>query len=262
MCTIEQDVRTWTVPPDPFYTVDDFPLMRIRDIHTGDGPDSRSGAMHARSPRACLDTRTARKHMLTVHADYRIWTPTPFLSFTDSPSDIEVRAEKRLSSRGSQILTVINGNTRRHKGLPLLKSKDEMMYYGVRDPYSRNYQYYQTEYLCLWEVSVEEIVAHLSWDDVRKDPAWYENTILPAFHGHERLRRASNPTQIPQGPTNTKRRYIKVGCVERELFPDERYIGSPSRYHTPEGDGTLTDTESISARMSKMMCKSDPTTSF
>lgn len=59
-----------------------------------------------------------------------------------------------------------------------------MLHYGVADPYGNAYQYFTDEYLCLWEVTPEEIVGHWDWMTIATNPRWYEEEILPAFEKH------------------------------------------------------------------------------
>ncbi|EGE83154.2 hypothetical protein BDDG_06098 [Blastomyces dermatitidis ATCC 18188] len=63
----------------------------------------------------------------------------------------------------------------------------EMRYYGVPDSYQQSYQYYKDEYLCLWEVTVHEIVGHWQWDELDETSSWYEKIILPAFKNHNEI---------------------------------------------------------------------------
>nr|KMM71105.1 hypothetical protein CPAG_07412 [Coccidioides posadasii RMSCC 3488] len=40
------------------------------------------------------------------------------------------------------------------------------------------------EYLCLWEITPEEVVQHWNWDELCENPRWYEDEIQPAFNQH------------------------------------------------------------------------------
>ena len=193
---IEQDSRSWTPTPFPFRPVDDCPLMRIRDVFTGDQPDAETGSMKSRSPRARLDTKEARRKSLVIHGDYEKWLPTSYLSFTISPSEVEIRGDQRLLRRGTQTLTIVNPNVRRQKGLPFINMEEEMEYYGVSDPYHRNNQYYHNEYLCLWEVTKEEVVGHYSWQDLRANRSWYHTVVLQDFKRHEERRVAAQSESV------------------------------------------------------------------
>ncbi|CAI7580335.1 unnamed protein product [Penicillium glandicola] len=153
--------HSWAKFPNPAYSV---PLLRVWDKHSGSHPD-QSDRMLARLPRQQLGSRESRIESLATHADYQVWEPTPFISFTAT-------------------LTVINPNVRIANGLPMLEMESELRYYEVQDPYARAYSYYKDEYLCLWEVTPVEVVAHWNWDDLIENVHWYEDEILPAFKEH------------------------------------------------------------------------------
>ncbi|KAH2524982.1 hypothetical protein KXW97_003198, partial [Aspergillus fumigatus] len=63
-------------------------------------------------PRQRLDSSEIRKKFLATHADYKNWTPTPFISFTQSKQHLEENAVFRAAKRDSQIITVVNPNVR------------------------------------------------------------------------------------------------------------------------------------------------------
>jgi hypothetical protein len=56
-----------------------------------------------------------------------------------------------------------------------------MDHYEVKDPYGKSNQYYINHYLCLWEVTGQEIIGHWEWADLVAKEQWYDETILPAF---------------------------------------------------------------------------------
>ncbi|KAF5858584.1 hypothetical protein ETB97_003977 [Aspergillus alliaceus] len=161
----------------------DLPLLRTWDGVSGSQP-SESGRMLARLPRERLDTSTARETFLATHANHGIWEPTPFISFTQSPQELQDNVNWRKKKRGSQTITVVNPYIRIDKGLPVLNMADEMRHYGVPDPYGRANEYYKNHYICLWEVTEEEVVGNWEWDDLLKTNRWYEQVILLAFKEH------------------------------------------------------------------------------
>ncbi|KAH7020672.1 hypothetical protein B0J12DRAFT_722342 [Macrophomina phaseolina] len=126
------------------------------------------------------NTFESRKTSLTIHVNHNDWTPTPYISFTTSADAREARG------RGRQTLTVVNPNVRLVKGLPILDIAAEMAHYGVQDPYRKSNQYYVDHYLCVWEVSEQEVIGRWQWKDLAADGQWYENTIQPAFRKHNR----------------------------------------------------------------------------
>ncbi|EER25676.1 hypothetical protein CPC735_067760 [Coccidioides posadasii C735 delta SOWgp] len=160
------------------------PLLRVWDPWSGSQP-AKSGRMQARSPRKPLDLRESRKESLAIHADYKIWEPTPFISFTSSIEGLERLISKRhWPESTARTLTVVNPNARLAKGLPIVEMKSELEYYNIPDRYGCSYNYYRDEYLCLWEITPEEVVQHWNWDELCENPRWYEDEIQPAFNQH------------------------------------------------------------------------------
>ncbi|KAI1562989.1 hypothetical protein PtrEW7m1_010748 [Pyrenophora tritici-repentis] len=138
----------------------DCPLLRIWDIMSGSQPDE-DNRMLSRLPNQPLNTEQARKDSLAIHLDHKNWTPTPYTSFTKSASAIGELAKLRMSrKRGVQTLTVIDPAVRLRSGLPILDVAAEMEYYCIPDPYKKGSKYYIDHYVCLWEVTAEEIVGH------------------------------------------------------------------------------------------------------
>ena len=87
----------------------------------------------------------------------------------------------RRNNRGNQTLTVIDPNTRLKNGLPILNVAAEMDHYKILDPYGKDNQYYDDHYVCLWQVTENEIVGHWKWDDLVAKENWYQTIIMPAF---------------------------------------------------------------------------------
>ncbi|CAG8271706.1 unnamed protein product [Penicillium salamii] len=172
--------HSWAKFPDPAYS---GPLLRVWDKHSGSHPD-QSERMLARLPRQRLGSRESRKESLATHADYQIWEPTPFISFSASVLGLQRFLSRRKGPSFPRTLTVINPNVRIANGLPMLEMEPELRHYEVQDPYRRAYAYYKDEYLCLWEVTPDEVVAHWDWDVLIENVHWYENEILPTFKKH------------------------------------------------------------------------------
>jgi hypothetical protein len=122
--------------------------------------------MKSRAPRERLDTIESRKDSLTTHVDHGKWIPTPYISFTTSPTAVQELADMRAQRRGVQTLTIVDPNTRVRNGLPILDLAAEMDHCNIADPYGKSNQYYNDHYLCLWEVTEGEIVGHWQWDDL------------------------------------------------------------------------------------------------
>ncbi|KAF1966035.1 hypothetical protein BU23DRAFT_560605 [Bimuria novae-zelandiae CBS 107.79] len=159
----------------------DCPLLRIWDMNSGSQPND-DNCMLSRSPTRPLDTEQARRDTLAVHLNNGIWTPTPYISFSKSASAIEDLAKFRISKgREVQNLTVINPAARYRNGLPILDVAAEMEHYCIPDPYGKGGKYYINHYVCLWEVTEEEIVGHYKWAELAKTTHWYNEVIIPAF---------------------------------------------------------------------------------
>lgn len=161
----------------------DIPFLRIWDCCSGSRPfkDSR---MRSRAPDMRLDTTKARKETLAAHLKHANWTqPTPYISFTTSPEAVSSLANMRTQrGRGSQTLTVVDPSSRLKNGLPILEVISEMDYYRIQDPYGRNNEYYIDHYVCLWEVTAEEVVGTWDWDELASEENWYDGIIVPAFY--------------------------------------------------------------------------------
>jgi hypothetical protein len=175
----DEDRHSWR--PHHFQ-IFDKPFLRLWDYYSGSQPDE-NGCMKSRAERERLDTIKSRRDSLTTHIDHKAWIPTPYISFTTSPSKIEdlvnLRAQRK--HRGPHTLTVVDPNTRVRNGLPVLHVADEMEHYAIADPYGKLNEYYKDHYVCLWEVTKREIVGHWQWNDLVGHENWYQEIIMPAF---------------------------------------------------------------------------------
>lgn len=157
----------------------DSPLLRTYDQMSGSQPDD-VGRMLARDPRSPLDKDEVRVETLAKHANHRIWEDAPYISFTNSPQSLQDLANWRTSNknRGDQWIVVVDPRVRFELRLPILQYSEEMTYYSIEPPYGRDY--WSSHYLCVWEVTPEEVVAVWRWEDLRNNPNWYEEIIVPA----------------------------------------------------------------------------------
>ena len=106
----------------------DCPLFRTWDDMSGSQPDKHN-RMRSRSPNQPIDTHEARRKSLGIHLDHRIWTATPYISFTKSASALEDLAISRIRrGRGVQTITIIDPAVRLRNGLPILDLAAEMEY--------------------------------------------------------------------------------------------------------------------------------------
>lgn len=189
--------RVWTSP----HLRDLFPgsvlarlwdtvLFRTFDGDSGSQPNDQ-WRMLARDARGRLDTRDLRQDTLKVHADHSIWKPTPYISFTDSARELQSLAEFRLTrNRGDQSIIVVDPRVRFEKGLPILHFGDEMQVYGIQSRYRGNH--WDNHFLCLWEVTPEEVVGVWDWHALRNNDDWLEGIIMPRVVEYRQERAAHN----------------------------------------------------------------------
>ncbi|KAK1047492.1 hypothetical protein LTR74_017738, partial [Friedmanniomyces endolithicus] len=87
----------------------DKALLRVWDRMSRSQPKQDDRTI-ARASRQRLDTRNARVRALIVYLDQNNATPTPFISFADSPGHLESLAllRKQRGNRGQQFLTVVD----------------------------------------------------------------------------------------------------------------------------------------------------------
>ncbi len=177
-------IKSHIDPNSVYALVWDKALLRVWDGMSGSQP-KQDRRMVASATRQRLDTRDARVRALADHLDHKVRTPTPYISFTDSPDRLEglARLRKQRGNRGQQYLTVVDPQRRIQRGLPILHLADEMKFYDIIPPYSADYSI--NHYLCLWEVTPEEVVGTWEWDELTNDGQWYEHKILPALRAHQ-----------------------------------------------------------------------------
>lgn len=108
------------------------PLLRVWDQYSGSCPE-KDKRMMSREPEMRLDDRESRWTPLSIHLDYKNWTPTPYISFTTRETRVKSLVAMR-RERGAQTLTVIDPNTRLRNGLPIIDVVAEMNYYDIEDP--------------------------------------------------------------------------------------------------------------------------------
>lgn len=198
-----QTLQKHALWPSDYGDVWERPLLRIWDKWSGSQP-SRNDRMLARDKRGSLNTFDLRRVSLLQHASYKVREPTPYISFTNSANRAQAIAEFRKAGgqqgqrkpRPGQCLTVVDPRSSFRLGLPVLKYKDEMHYYGLQDPYRRDFSHYEDEYLCLWEVTPEEVVGTWEWDELIKKKDWYGEVVQPALLKH----RAGEPRRSPGVP--------------------------------------------------------------
>ncbi|KAF9253083.1 hypothetical protein LCP9604111_609 [Penicillium roqueforti] len=241
--------HSWAKMPNPACSA---PLLRVWDKNSGSHPD-QSNRMLARLPRQRLGSRESREKSLATHAAYQIWEPTPFISFTASVLGLQRFLSRRKGPRFPRTLTVINPNVRIANGLPILEMESELRYYEVQDPYRRAYSFYKDEYLCLWEVTPDEVVAHWDWDDLIEDVHWYEDKILPAFkeHNDRFLRRSQIETTFDMSTLQS----ALPGMFSFSVNRDE--LSGSDLDHSPEADSFPNENWSFSSEEENWQVEDD-----
>lgn len=137
------------------------------------------GRMLARDPRLPLAEDDVRAETLSKHANHRTREDTPYISFTNSPQNLQDLANCRANnkSRGDQWIVVVDPRSRFELRLPKMRYSEEMTHCSIERPYGRDY--WSNHYLCVWEVTPEEVVAVWRWEDLSINPSWYEEIIVP-----------------------------------------------------------------------------------
>ena len=186
---MEEESHTWhTDRFQPF----NRPLLRLWDNKSGSQPNEKN-VMMSRAPDQFLNTYESRKTSLTTHLYHRDWEPTPYISFTSSAAKIQELAELRFKKRGDQILTMIDPDVRLKNGLPVLIVAEEMDHYYMFDPYRKAHKFHKDHYVCLWQVTANEVVGHWRWNDLIPHKNWYQTLVLPAFRHFRKKMVASSP---------------------------------------------------------------------
>ena len=197
------------------------PLLRTWDHMSGSIPD-KDGRMLARNSRMRLQTQEARKSSLETHIHHATWKPTPYISFTTSAGSVSELAATRSHrpGRGTQTLTVVDPGLRIRKKLPVLNIAAEMDFYHIENPYGRGNQYYTDHYICLWEVTPEEIVGHWDWNDLTINDCWYEEIIMPAFLRFRKNKDLSNAQRAsPASESAFNTSVFLAGLLPETLHP-------------------------------------------
>jgi hypothetical protein len=197
----EERLRPWQPTRSESFSL---PLLRIWDKYSGSQPDEHN-RMNSRAPEKPLDNIESRRTSLTTHISHKEWKPTPFISFTSSPTAVAELASWRGKKRGAQTLTAIDPNTRIRNSLPILDLAFEMDDYNISNPYGGTTQYCVDHYVCLWQVTEKEIIGHWQWDELCKAADWYEDIVMPVF-------RRFNQTSIPRVEDSEMSRMMDQLC--------------------------------------------------
>ncbi len=192
--------RQWTpalghlVPGSVLDELWDCSLMRTYDAVSGSPPHHIDSRMLARNARMRLDEEDTRIETLSKHADHTTRVDTPYISFTNRPQSLQELANWRETrNRGDQWIVVVDPRVRFELRLPIIRYSEEMTNYSIEPPYRGDY--WRNHYLCLWEVTPEEVVGVWDWDDLRHESNWYEEIIMPAVNRYRENRNSNQPEQ-------------------------------------------------------------------
>jgi hypothetical protein len=112
---------------------------------------------------------------------------------------------RQIKKRGRQILTVIDPNIRLRNSLPILDIAAEKKHYELRNPYGKQDQYCEDHYICLWQVTKEEIIFQEDWDDIVETENWFEAKIMPFFR--ESLKGSVQSAELSTDLSRVKRKF-------------------------------------------------------
>lgn len=187
------------VPGSVFDELWDCPHLRTYDVVSGSPPHRIDGRMLARNGKMRLDTENTRTETLSKHTDHTTRVDTPYISFTNRPQSLrELAIWRETRNRGDQRIVVVDPRVRFELRLPIIRYSKKMTYYSFEPPYIGDY--WRDHYLCLWEVTPEEVVGVWYWDDLRRERNWYEEIIMPAVNQYREKRHSNQTEQGNQQP--------------------------------------------------------------
>ena len=135
----------------------------------------------ARQDLNTLNTYDKRRMALYDHSFWNARSPTPFISLS-STSEAIWRIYKKMMKKGDSMddlfLSIIDADALCQADTPLIAAKEEMKAHGVKDPYGKEYKYYEDEVLALYAIPPKCIVKTLPW--------WAVRTVVK--HGEDILR--------------------------------------------------------------------------
>ncbi|PWY65971.1 hypothetical protein BO70DRAFT_433225 [Aspergillus heteromorphus CBS 117.55] len=161
-----------------------------------------------------------------AHKNMFTWDGNPFIHCTSRP--FEVRC--RVRDWSQKTVTVINPNVRRAVQLPTLSLGDELESRSLGRPAS-NYEFVG-EYLCLWEVTPDEIVGHWRATDLVGLHAWYTRAVMPAFREHDERYFAAHPER-------QESRVARVSSWRRADSPSD--VLERPKYGDSDTEGKVSD---------------------
>jgi hypothetical protein len=155
------------------------PLLRHWDCYSGSQPDSVTRHMIARDPALRLDTFEIRKETLQNHIDPTSMKATPYISFLTDPKKLEIEIQRKQDNGKTQRVTLVDPQARLRLRLPILRFADEFKHYKLYNPSRSDVS--TSHWICLWEVTPAEVVWTWEWDDLKGNPQWYQEIVLPVL---------------------------------------------------------------------------------
>ena len=87
-----------------------------------------------------------------------------------------------------------------------------MNYYSIPDPYRQGNQYYINHYVCLWEVTQDEIVACWPWDELAGSENWYKDIVIPKFDQFRMAKHSVPASPIASASTSAPAAIPALAC--------------------------------------------------
>jgi hypothetical protein len=170
------------------------PLLRYWDSDSGSIPHPDTRRMLARDSTIRLDTYEIRKETLQSHLYPTIKKATPYISFSSCAGFVDLDMKRREKDGKHQRLTLIDPQTRLRLQLPILKFVDEFKHYKLYNPSRADVT--TGHWMCLWEVTPEEVVWTWNWDELKDNPEWYWDVVEPALRTFQATGRRPGESQL------------------------------------------------------------------
>ncbi|KAL1954759.1 hypothetical protein VTO42DRAFT_759 [Malbranchea cinnamomea] len=188
---IENKIHSWTAhPSQASFNLPLLRLWRSESLSVENMPHFGQ-SLFAEKPIEYLHERETRVATLNSFVGSNNMAVTSFLGFTTNPSklqalDVDTHGNgghsKRKRRRAGRILVVVEPMTRVRNGRPILNVAAEMRHYGIPVPEGKSIEFYEDQYVCLWEVPKQEVVGTWKWKELTAhDGDWYQDIIIPAY---------------------------------------------------------------------------------
>ena len=205
-----------------------------------------------------LNTRYSRTRALERHIDWRNREKTAFISASSSSKDIEnclvPHMQKRQAKRRIMEYTrlaIINVNAILAKGKPIMRMKDELIHYEVKDKagnlrYTNRWgeSFYEHGYIVPFSITADAIVREWRWSEVKSwihengtFAKWIERVGTIAYEEHEKLRLETEAQQLKR-QEELKSRQEKSSETHSEHSTTEPSIPANNINTTPQDSFT------------------------